>query len=38
MPGNKYTVETQLLPSIAAVAMAVQYAIDSDTWMAFIYM
>lgn len=34
----RYTLETQLLPSIAAMTMMIQYAINSDTWMAFIYM
>jgi hypothetical protein len=35
---NRYTVETQLLPALAALAMAIQYAINNVTFMAFLYM
>jgi hypothetical protein len=35
---NRYTVETQLLPALAAMAMAIQYAINNVTFMAFLYM
>ena len=33
-----YTVETQLLPTLAAITMSVQYSINNSTFMAFMYM
>jgi hypothetical protein len=35
---DSYTVETQLLPTLAAITMSVQYSINNSTFMAFMYM
>jgi hypothetical protein len=33
-----YTVETQMLPTLAAITMSIQYSVDTHTLMAFLYM
>jgi hypothetical protein len=35
---NSYTVETQMLPTLAAITMSIQYSVDTHTLMAFLYM
>ena len=35
---NSYTVETQMLPTLAAITMSIQYSVDTYTLMAFLYM
>ena len=35
---DSYTVETQLLPTLAAITMSIQYSINNSTFMAFMYM
>jgi hypothetical protein len=35
---TSYTVETQMVPTIAAITMSIQCSVDSYTLMAFLYM
>jgi len=35
---DSYTVETQMLPTLAAITMSIQYSVDTHTLMAFLYM
>jgi len=35
---NSYTVETQMLPTLAAITMSIQYSVDIHTLMGFLYM
>jgi hypothetical protein len=33
-----YTIQTQLLPTLAAITMSIQFTVDRYTTMAFLYM
>jgi len=35
---DRYTIKSQLPPAIAAMTIAIQYAVDYQTFMVFLYM